>query len=217
MSGELDGPLQPAGPEHAPPGGDHPLPTFYLPFSRPVLPTFDFVNLINTTFSLPRTSSPPQFFYFFITLKLVQNTPLRELLLPSSPPPLAASVFRPLPPTFCPGPSLLSSPLSFFCEVPRGENMHSSGTDPESYITEYTLVYKDEPWTVKQARAEAERTRLSHALYDLEVPNPKPSNSTHPLARPLRYACPPSREREGERQRQKEGGMEDGSRTPSTI
>ena len=28
-------------------------------------------------------------------------------------------------------------------EVPRGEKMLSSGTDPESYITEYTLVYED--------------------------------------------------------------------------
>jgi len=29
------------------------------------------------------------------------------------------------------------------CEVPRGEKMLYSGTDPESYITEYTLVYED--------------------------------------------------------------------------
>ena len=28
-------------------------------------------------------------------------------------------------------------------EVPRGENMLYSGTNPESYITEYTLVYED--------------------------------------------------------------------------
>jgi len=28
-------------------------------------------------------------------------------------------------------------------EVPRGKNMLYSGTDPESYITEYTLVYED--------------------------------------------------------------------------
>jgi hypothetical protein len=28
-------------------------------------------------------------------------------------------------------------------EVPRGEKMLNSGTDPESYITEYTLVYED--------------------------------------------------------------------------
>jgi len=28
-------------------------------------------------------------------------------------------------------------------DVPRGENMLYSGTDPESSITEYTLVYKD--------------------------------------------------------------------------
>jgi len=28
-------------------------------------------------------------------------------------------------------------------EVPRGEKMLYSGTDPESYITEYTLVYED--------------------------------------------------------------------------
>ena len=29
-------------------------------------------------------------------------------------------------------------------EVPRGEKMLYSGTDPESYITEYTLVYEDQ-------------------------------------------------------------------------
>ena len=28
-------------------------------------------------------------------------------------------------------------------EVPRGEKMFLSGTDPESYITEYTLAYYD--------------------------------------------------------------------------
>jgi len=28
-------------------------------------------------------------------------------------------------------------------EVPRGEKMLYSGTDPEPYITEYTLVYED--------------------------------------------------------------------------
>ena len=28
-------------------------------------------------------------------------------------------------------------------EVPREEEMLYSGTDPESYITEYTLVYKE--------------------------------------------------------------------------
>ena len=28
-------------------------------------------------------------------------------------------------------------------EVPRGEKMLYSGTDPESYVTEYTLVYED--------------------------------------------------------------------------
>jgi len=31
----------------------------------------------------------------------------------------------------------------FSGEVPRGEKMLYSGTDPETYITEYTLVYKD--------------------------------------------------------------------------
>ena len=29
-------------------------------------------------------------------------------------------------------------------EVSRGEKMLYSGTDPESYITEYTLVYEDD-------------------------------------------------------------------------
>ena len=28
-------------------------------------------------------------------------------------------------------------------EVPRGEKMLSSGTDPESHITEYAVVYED--------------------------------------------------------------------------
>ena len=28
-------------------------------------------------------------------------------------------------------------------EVPRGEKMLYSGTDPKSYITEYTLVYEE--------------------------------------------------------------------------
>jgi len=31
----------------------------------------------------------------------------------------------------------------FAGEVSRGEKMLSSGTDPESYITEYTLVYEE--------------------------------------------------------------------------
>ena len=30
-----------------------------------------------------------------------------------------------------------------FGEVSRGEKMTLRGTDPESYITEYTLVYED--------------------------------------------------------------------------
>jgi len=30
-------------------------------------------------------------------------------------------------------------------EVSRGEKMLYSGTDPESYITEYTLVYEENP------------------------------------------------------------------------
>jgi len=32
---------------------------------------------------------------------------------------------------------------SGFGEVPRGEKMLHSGTDPESYITEYALVYEE--------------------------------------------------------------------------
>ena len=32
---------------------------------------------------------------------------------------------------------------AFSGEVPRGEKMLCSGTDAESYITEYTLVYED--------------------------------------------------------------------------
>ena len=31
-------------------------------------------------------------------------------------------------------------------EVSRGEKMLYSGTDPESYITEYTVVYEDNFW-----------------------------------------------------------------------
>ena len=30
-------------------------------------------------------------------------------------------------------------------EVSRGEKMLESGTDPESYITDYSLVYEGEP------------------------------------------------------------------------
>ena len=30
------------------------------------------------------------------------------------------------------------------CQVSRGENIVLRGTDPESYITEYTLLYEDE-------------------------------------------------------------------------
>ena len=37
----------------------------------------------------------------------------------------------------------LDTPLSYHGEVSRGEMMLYSGTDPESYITEYTLVYED--------------------------------------------------------------------------
>ena len=33
-------------------------------------------------------------------------------------------------------------------EVPRGEKMLYSGTDPESYITEYTLVYEEKHYNV---------------------------------------------------------------------
>jgi len=33
--------------------------------------------------------------------------------------------------------------MSIAGEVPRGEKMLYSGTDPESYITEYTLVYEN--------------------------------------------------------------------------
>ena len=38
----------------------------------------------------------------------------------------------------------LFAQLGVFGEVPRGEKMLYSGTDPESYITEYTLVYEDD-------------------------------------------------------------------------
>jgi len=51
-------------------------------------------------------------------------------------------------------------------EVPRGEKTLYAGTDPESYITEYTIVYDDEmfspelearfwPWTFEMSRADS--------------------------------------------------------------
>jgi len=38
-------------------------------------------------------------------------------------------------------------------EVPRGEKMLYSGTDPESYITEYTLVYEDKTKILRGLRS----------------------------------------------------------------
>ena len=40
-------------------------------------------------------------------------------------------------------------------EVPRGEKMLDSGTDPESYITEYTLVYEDKTADISLTRSAA--------------------------------------------------------------
>jgi len=77
----------------------------------------------------------------------------------SAPPPHSPSLVQtsvPAPPTH--SPSLYAStptlPLAHadcrsltlidsYGEVSRGERMLYSGTDPESYITEYTLVYED--------------------------------------------------------------------------
>ena len=36
-----------------------------------------------------------------------------------------------------------------FTLVPRGEKMLYSGTDPESYITEYTLVYEENQYSTE--------------------------------------------------------------------
>jgi len=40
-------------------------------------------------------------------------------------------------------------------EVSQGEQMLYSGTDPESYITEYTLVYEDESTLLVGGRGNA--------------------------------------------------------------
>jgi len=42
-------------------------------------------------------------------------------------------------------------------EVPQGEKILYSGADPESYITEYTIIYKDKTLL---HRARAQRARL---------------------------------------------------------
>ena len=39
--------------------------------------------------------------------------------------------------------NLFKDPFRGFGEVSRGDKMLYSGTDPESYITEHTLVYED--------------------------------------------------------------------------
>ena len=44
-------------------------------------------------------------------------------------------------------------------EVSRGEKMAFRGTDPQSYITEYTSVYEDEPKTRSQVRRGIQRAR----------------------------------------------------------
>ena len=42
-------------------------------------------------------------------------------------------------------------------EISRGEKMLSSGTDPESYITEYTSVHEDEFSLLCSAEAAREK------------------------------------------------------------
>jgi len=41
------------------------------------------------------------------------------------------------------------------CKVSRGEKMLYSGTDPESYITEYSLVYEDKRFGKRLTPVEA--------------------------------------------------------------
>jgi len=45
----------------------------------------------------------------------------------------------------------------FFGEVSRGKKILYSETDPESYITEYTLVYEEYPWQSEVEDQAAER------------------------------------------------------------
>jgi len=45
-------------------------------------------------------------------------------------------------------------------EVSRGEKMLYSGTDPESYITEYTLIYED-----KEAERWPDSDRISRVAF----------------------------------------------------
>jgi len=54
-------------------------------------------------------------------------------------------------------------------EVSRGEKMLESGTDPESYITEYTLVYEDKVTDFRALRA---RKSLRSPLCGPEPPPP---------------------------------------------
>ena len=85
-------------------------------------------------------------------------------------------------------------------EVSRGEKMLYFGTDPESYITEYTLVYEDHlfNWFPLRSKAdlgncaeEGERVcQAPHPFQALEqpVPHHSPEGST---TRPQRETKPP--------------------------
>jgi len=50
-------------------------------------------------------------------------------------------------------------------EVPRGDNMLYSGTDPESYITEYTLVYEAKVGTITPGPDGGEIWLYGHVSY----------------------------------------------------
>ena len=50
-------------------------------------------------------------------------------------------------------------------EVSHGEKMLSSGTDPESYITEYTLVYEDTVWLQGSALKKGSALNMHAFIY----------------------------------------------------
>ena len=51
-------------------------------------------------------------------------------------------------------------------EVSRGNKMALRGTDPESYITEYTLVYED---NARQDMGTAERDLSTHVMWGMTM------------------------------------------------
>jgi len=67
-------------------------------------------------------------------------------------------------------------------EVPREEEMLYSGTDPESYITEYTLVYEDKQLWFRMEHV-PEELLLRPRKVDVRLPGKGNSNSSG--ARPV--------------------------------